>query len=64
MGSVKLSAIAHHFDEMLKILNTLQWNLSITDTIGNQNFVRYREVTPAQGFPVYRIHGFISATRY
>ena len=31
----------------------LQWNPSIMDTIGNQNFVRYREVSPAQGFPVY-----------
>ena len=31
----------------------IQWNPSIMDTIGNQNFVRYREVSPAQGFPVY-----------
>ena len=28
----------------------VQWNPSITDTIGNQNFVRYREVSPAKGF--------------
>ena len=31
----------------------IQWNPSIMDTIGNQNFVRYREVSPVQGFPVY-----------
>ena len=48
MKSVELSAIAHHFGEMLKILNTLQWNPSIMDTIGNQNFVCYREVSPPQ----------------
>jgi len=31
----------------------LQWNPSITDTLGTQNFVRYNEVSLSQGFPVY-----------
>ena len=28
----------------------LQWNPSITDTLGTQNFVRYNEVSLSQGF--------------
>ena len=31
----------------------LQWNPSITDTIGHQHFVPYSEVSLAQGLPVY-----------
>ena len=31
----------------------IQWNLSITDTIGNQHFVPYSEVSLTQGLPVY-----------
>ena len=31
----------------------IQWNPSITDTIGNQNFVCYNEVSLTQGSPVY-----------
>ena len=31
----------------------IQWNLSKTDTIGNQHFVRYSEVSLTQGLPVY-----------
>jgi len=34
-------------------LLVIQWNLTITDTIGNQNFVHYSEVSLTQGFPVY-----------
>ena len=32
----------------------IQWNLSITDTIGNQYFVPYSEVSLTQGPPVYQ----------
>ena len=39
-----------HFDSSLI---SLQWNPSIPDTIGNQTFVRYSEVSLTQGFPVY-----------
>ena len=31
----------------------LQWNPSITDTFGDQHFVRYSEVSPSQGLSVY-----------
>ena len=31
----------------------IQWNLSITDTFGDQHFVRYSKVSPTQGLPVY-----------
>ena len=31
----------------------IQWNPSITDTIGTQHFVCYSEVSPTQGLPVY-----------
>ena len=31
----------------------IQWNPSITDTIGTQHFVRYSEVSLTQGLPVY-----------
>ena len=34
-------------------LLVIQWNLTIMDTIGNQNFVHYSEVSLTQGFPVY-----------
>ena len=32
---------------------SIQWNPCITDTFGDQHFVRYREVSPTQGLPVY-----------
>ena len=32
----------------------LQWNPSIADTIGTNNFVHYSEVSLTQGFSVYR----------
>ena len=32
--------------------NSVQWNPSITDTFGDQHFVRYSEVSPTQGLPV------------
>ena len=35
------------------LFNLIQWNPSITDTLGTQNFVRYNEVSLSQGFPVY-----------
>ena len=35
------------------ILKGIQWNPSITDTLGTQNFVRYNEVSRSQGLPVY-----------
>ena len=31
----------------------MQWNPSITDTIGTQHFVRYSEMSLTQGLPVY-----------
>ena len=31
----------------------VQRNLSITDTVGDQNFVRYSEVFLTEGLPVY-----------
>ena len=31
----------------------IQWNPSITDTLGTENFVRYNEVSLSQGLPVY-----------
>ena len=31
----------------------IQWNPSITDTVGDQNFVHYSEVSLTQGLPVY-----------
>ena len=31
----------------------IQWNPSITDTLGTQNFVRYNEVSLSQGLLVY-----------
>ena len=34
-------------------LACIQWNLSITDTFGDQHFVRYSKVSPTQGLPVY-----------
>ena len=37
----------------LSLLIVLQWNPSITDTIGTQYFVRYSEISPTQGLPVY-----------
>ena len=30
----------------------VQWNPSITDTFGDQHFVRYSEVSPTQRLPV------------
>ena len=33
--------------------NDIQWNPSITDTFGDQHFVRYSEVSPTQGLLVY-----------
>ena len=47
---------------------TLQWNTSITDTLGTQNFVRYNEVSPISGvsgiFPVgvVCVTGLLSTT--
>ena len=35
------------------VTNVIQWNPSITDTVGNQNFVRYTKVSQTQGVPVY-----------
>ena len=35
------------------IAEEIQWNPSITDTIGTQHFVRYSEVSLTQGLPVY-----------
>ena len=35
------------------IIMQIQWNPSITDTVGDQNFVRYSEVSLTQGLPVY-----------
>ena len=32
---------------------SIQWNPSITDTIGTQHFVSYSEVSLTQGLPVY-----------
>ena len=37
----------------LYVLLHIQWNPSITDTLGTQNFVRYNEVSLSQGLPVY-----------
>ena len=34
-------------------LLVLQWNLSITDTIGDPHFVHYSGVSLTQGLPVY-----------
>ena len=31
----------------------IQWNPSITDTFGDQHFVRYSKVSPTQGLTVY-----------
>ena len=31
----------------------IQWNPSITDTFGDQHFVRYSKVSSTQGLPVY-----------
>ena len=31
----------------------VQWNSSITDTVGDQNFVRYSEVSLTEGVLVY-----------
>ena len=31
----------------------IQWNPSVTDTVGDQKFVRYSEVSLTQGLPVY-----------
>ena len=43
-----------HRSQMLqhKTCKWLQWNPFITDTIGNQNFGRYSEVSQTQGLPV------------
>ena len=35
------------------LAQVIQWNPSITDTIGDQLFVHYSEVSPTQGLPVY-----------
>ena len=32
---------------------SIQWNPAIMDTFGDQHFVRYSEVSPTQGLPVY-----------
>ena len=42
-----------YFRLLISMENTLQWNPSITDTIGTQHFVRYSEVSLTQGLPVY-----------
>ena len=34
-------------------LTHVQWNPSITDTIGNQHYVHYSGVSLTQGLPVY-----------
>ena len=39
-----------HWDEKVGLV---QWNPSTTDTFGDQHFVRYSEVSPTQGLPVY-----------
>ena len=31
----------------------LRWNPSVTDAIGNQNFVRYSKVSLTQRLPIY-----------
>ena len=36
-----------------QILRELQWNPSITDTVGDQNFVRYSKVSLTKGLSVY-----------
>ena len=33
-------------------ISTIQWNLSITDTIGESQFVRYREVSLVERFDI------------
>ena len=33
--------------------NRIQWNPSITDTFGDQHFVRYSKMSLTQGLPVY-----------
>ena len=38
---------------MEHLSNELEWNLSITDTIGKQHFVPYSKVSLTQGLPVY-----------
>ena len=35
------------------LTKVVQWNPFITDTFGDQHFVRYSEVSPTQGLPVY-----------
>ena len=42
-----------YFRLLISMENTLQWNPSITDTIGTQHFVRYSEVSLTQGLLVY-----------
>ena len=37
----------------MKSAFAIQGNPSITDTIGNQHFIPYSEVSLAQGLPVY-----------
>ena len=38
---------------------SLQWNLSITNTIGTQHFVRESEVSLTQGLPVLFLVGVV-----
>ena len=45
--------VSRRSGEFLINLIVVQWNLSITDTIGNQHFVPYSEVSLTQGLPVY-----------
>ena len=38
---------------VLLTADTLQWNPSIMDTVGEQHFVCYSEVSLTQGLPIY-----------
>ena len=38
---------------IVQCIPLIQWNSSITDTIGEQHFVPYSEVSLTQGFLVY-----------
>ena len=41
-------------EEVRQVDKVLQWNLSIADTIGESQFVRYREVSLVERFDIFQ----------
>ena len=57
---ISQTTIQNHYDLLPTYLSSfdlymyVQWNLSITDTIGESQFVRYREVSLVERFSIFQ----------